>query len=310
MRHHHASLAAVLATLLVACGPGEDLGAGAARVESSPGDEPVEVVATMSIIGDLAADIGGEHVEVRTIVPVGGDPHGYEPTPSDAVLLEDADVVLSNGLGLEAWFDALGSRAGDRLTVVTEDVVQLVVDDDEGDPDPHLWMVPPVVVDGYVPAIRDALTEARPEAAEALADNAEALTSELRTLDDELRAELDAIPDAGRRLVTSHDAYSYFAAHYDLEVIGSVFGVSTEREPSAREIAELVDEIGRAGVPVVFVETTIDARLVQRVARDAGVDVGDPLYGDSVGPPGSGAEDYAGMMRANVRSLVAGLGGG
>lgn len=301
-----ASAVALLVAALLACAQPDDDGV---RVGAETEDGPLEVVATMSIIGDLAADIGGEHVQVHTLVPIGGDPHGYEPSPSDAARIEDADVVLANGLGLEPWFEPLASRAGERLTIVTEGVGSLVVDDEDGEVDPHLWMVPTVVADGYVPAIRDSLLAVRPELGDEVADAADALIAQLQELDEELRDELAVIDEERRTLVTSHDAYSYFADHYDIEVLGSVFGVSTEREPSAREIAELVDAVRAADVPVVFAETTIDARLVERVARDAGVEVGDPLYGDSVGPPGSDAEDYAGMMRANARALVAGLGG-
>lgn len=295
--------AATVALALVGCSP-----TALAGGEDPSGDAPLEVVATMSIIGDLAEEVGGDHVRVTTLVPIGGDPHVFEPTPSAAAAIEDADVVLANGLGLEPWFDPLAARAGDRLTVVTEGLGSLVVDDADGDPDPHLWMVPPVVADGYVPAIRDALRDARPEASDDVTARAEALQADLAELDARLRERLAAVPPDRRRLVTSHDAYTYFAEHYGFEVLGTVFGVSTEREPSARRIAGLVDEVRAAEVPTIFVETTIDHRLVERVAREADVEVGDPLYGDSVGPPGSGAEDYAGMMHANVDALVAGLG--
>lgn len=300
---------ALLALLLAGCGAADGASAGQ-DAEAEGQGQRLEVVATMSIIGDLAADVGGEHVEVTTLVPVGGDPHAYEPSPSDLAHIEDAEVVLSNGLGLEAWFEALARRAGPRLTVVTDEIDVPIRQDEDGAPDPHLWMVPPMVADGYVPAIRDALAEARPDLDDTFARNARELASELHALDDELRAALERIPEDDRLLVTSHDAYTYVAEHYGLEVVGSVFGVSTESEPSAGEIARLVDLIRELEVPTVFVETTIDPGLVRRVARDAGVEVGRPLYGDSVGPPGSDAEDYAGMMRANVESLVDGLGGG
>lgn len=271
----------------------------------------IRVVATMSILGDLARDVGGDHVEVTTLVPIGGDPHLFEPPPSAAAAIEDADVVLANGLGLEPWFDALSARAGDRVTAVAESAAHQAPragDDAPGGAlDPHLWMVPPIVADHYVPAIRDALVAARPQAADDLRAAADRLADRLAALDAELADELERIPPQRRRLVTSHDAYAAFGEHYGFEIVGSVFGVSTEREPSAAEVAELIDRVRDAQVPTVFVETTIDPALIERVARDAGVAVGEPLYGDSLGPPGSDAASYAGMLRTNVATLVAGL---
>lgn len=279
-----------------ACQPGATGASASSRLS---------VVATMTILGELAEDIGGPHVDVRTIVPVGGDPHTYEPVPSDAVALADADVVIANGLGLEPWFESLSNHVSGELVLAGESLATSV-QTQGGRPDPHLWMVPPYVADGYVPEIARALSTTAPNLADAFAARAEALSEELHVLDDELRVQLDGLER--RELVTSHDAYSYFAAHYGLTVVATVIGVTTEEDPSARHVADVVDRIRELEIPTIFVETTINPALIERVARDAGVRIGDPLYGDSVGPPGSGAEDYESMMRSNVHAIVDGLG--
>ncbi|MBA2529652.1 MAG: zinc ABC transporter substrate-binding protein [Euzebyales bacterium] len=283
--------------------------AGGCVPTSSDADEGrLAVVSTMSVFSDFATAVGGEHVRVETLVEVGGDPHTYEPAPSDAALVTDADVVLDNGLGLSPWFEPLAGNVEGRLVTLTEDIAEGAVAS-RGVLDPHMWMVPPLVAEGYVTAIEEAFTEADPANAEDYAANARAYRRRLGRLDDELAERFATIPPDRRRLVTSHDAYRYFANHYRIEVLGTVIGVTTEEEPSAQAVSTLIDQIRRARVPTIFVESTVNPDLIERVARDAGVAVGEPLYGDSVGEPGSGADTYVGMMRANAAAIVSGLGG-
>ena len=271
----------------------------------SASGERFAVVVSMSIIADLASAVAGGDAEITTLVPIGGDPHVYEPTPSDARALQDADLVVMNGAGLEPWLPSL--LPGDVELVDLMARVDLpLVSDEDGEPDPHLWMVPTNAI-RYVEAMAEAFAEADPDRAAAYQRRAAEYAEELRDLDDELRAALDVIPPSNRKLVTSHDAYSYFADHYGIEVLGSVVGISTEEEPSAGVVARLIDEVRRTQVPTIFVESTVDPRVVERIAAEAGVEVGEPLYGDSVGEPGSGAETYQDMLRANVESLVNGL---
>lgn len=281
------------------------LATSACSAESSAHDGRLAVVASMSILADFAEQVGGEEVEVVSLVPIGSDPHVYEPTPSDARAMNDADLVLGNGVGLEPWFDALAGGSGREVVTLTDRISEVVVDDEEGEPDPHLWMVPPFAV-AYVEVITEELAALDPANASTYADNAEAYIGRLEQLDAELADELSVIDDDRRILVTSHDAYSYFADHYGFEV-ETVVGVSTEEEPSAARVQQVVDHLRRWDVPTVFVESTVNPAVVERIAADAGVEVGEPLYGDSVGDEGSGAEDYPGMMRANVRALVEGL---
>jgi len=293
------TLAWCLALALTACSPAASL---------TPPDDGLDVVATMSVFADFAEHVGGGLVDVTSIVPVGGDPHTYEPTPSDAVQIARADVVLDNGLGLSPWFEPLRDNVEGRLVTLTANVA------DEarrtaGKIDPHLWMVPDYVDRGYITAIERALAGVDPAHAQDYADNADAYRAELADLDADIAAAVSTIPRERRKLVTSHDAYSYFATRYGITVVGTITGVTTEEEPSARSVSRLIDRIRAERAPAVFFETTINPALAERVARDAGIVLGDPLYGDSVGPPGSGASDYVSMMRANARAIVGGLGG-
>jgi ABC-type Zn uptake system ZnuABC Zn-binding protein ZnuA len=283
--------------LLCACG-------GAAGAEPASG-ERLHVVTTMSVLADLVERAGGDAVRVSSLTPVGGDPHTHEPSPSDARRIADADLVVDNGLGLAPWFEPLADGAREPVLRLAEQVEVPVLDEEDGTPDPHLWMVPPTAA-AYVGAVAEELARLDPAGADEYLARAEAARDDLAALDAELRARIQTVPAEQRLLVTSHDAYGYFARHYGIEVVGSVVGASTEQEPSARSVAALVDVVRERQVPTLFLETTVNPALLQRVAADAGAELGEPLYGDSVGPPGSGAEDYDGMLRATTEALVAG----
>lgn len=297
------------ASLLAACGDSamgdEAGGAGAAE------DAPVQVVATMSIVADLAAKVGGDRVEVDTIVPVGVDPHTFEASPSDAAGVEQADLVVANGSGLEeAWLlDMVGGRDA-PVAVLTDGLEPLrgTVGHDDDEPDPHMWN-DPVLVRTYVERLVDALTEVDPEGADHYADEAAGVLAELDALDEWVRAGVETIPADHRKLVTTHDAFSYFGERYGLEIVGTLYGVSTEVEPSPTDVARLVESVRDAGVPTIFIESLTDPALMERVAAEAGVEVGDELLGDSVGEAGSGAETYDAMLRHNARAIIEGLGG-
>jgi ABC-type Zn uptake system ZnuABC Zn-binding protein ZnuA len=293
-----AAVAGLLALTGVAC---------AAATPAAGERDTLRVVASTSVIADFARQVGGERVEVVSLVPTGADPHVHEPTPGDARSVADADLVLANGAGLEPWFDALAGVDDAVVVRLTDALRDRVEVDGDGQPDPHLWMVPDLA-SSYVEALAVVLADADPEHEAAYRENAAAYVEELAALDEELAAELDRIPPDRRVLVTPHDAYAYFADAYDLEV-ATVVGVSTEEEPSAAAVQRLIDEVREREVPTVFVEATVSRAVIDRVAHDAGVEVGRPLYGDSVGEPGSGAETYVDMLRANVDALVDGLAG-
>lgn len=299
---------AFLAILLIAvAGCSSDASGESAEAEAG-GNGRLQVVATMSIFADFARAVGGEHVDVTSIVPIGGDPHVYEPRPSDSRLITDADVVLANGLGLSPWFEPLRVNARGEVVELTASLTAAVIESDER-PDPHLWMVPDFVANGYVAAVEVTFAAADPAHASEFAENADRYRERLTELDAEISGILaDVVPDR-RKLVTSHDAYGYFADAYGFEVVGTVLGVSTEDEPTAQNLQRLIDLIREIGVPAIFLETTTNPSVMERVATDAGVALGTPLYGDSLGEPGSGADTYVGMMVANATSIAAGLAG-
>lgn len=293
--------------LLTACA-GQAAQAGPADDDR---DTELSIVATMSIVGDLAEQVGGERVEVEVIVPVGADPHTFEPTPSDAAVLEGADLIVANGAGLEeAWLLDMVAGHDAPVALLSDgrhdlDVGLLELD---GDPDPHLWN-DPLVVHGYLAELTDALVAADPDGEQHYRDGAAAYAEELDRLDAWIEAAVATIPEQQRVLVTTHDAFSYFGERYDLTIPGTLYGVSTEDEPSAAQVAALTEAIRAAGVPTVFVESLVDPRLMERIAGDSGARVGPQLLGDSVGGPDSGAETYLTMMRHNVTAIVDGLGG-
>lgn len=270
------------------------------------------VVATISILADYVSAVAGDTLVVETVVPVGGDPHTYEPVPSDARRLARAAMVFRNGLGLERWLDKLiGAARPDRPVVsLTDGFASLRVTEGAyaGDPDPHAWMDPHIAV-RYVDAVERSLRARYPQHAATYAANAARYREQLAVLDRDIAALMKTVPPARRQLVTTHDAFRYFARRYGLNLVASIWGISTETEPSAREVANIVGAIRKAGVPAVFVETTINPKLMQRIAAEARVRIGAPLYGDSVGAPGSGADSYLGMMRANAQAIARGLSG-
>ena len=285
--------------------------ATAATAHAAPGDKPV-AVATISILADFVRAVAGDKLQVESIVHVGGDPHTYEPLPSDARRLANAAIVFRNGLGLERWLDKLigGTRATRPVVTLTEGIASLKVasGDYAGSPDPHAWMDPQLALQ-YVDAVERSLIQHFPQHRAAFAANAARYRAELTALDGEIAGLLAPIPEARRQLVTTHDAFSYFSRRYGLKLVASIWGISTDTEPSAQEIARIISVVRASGVPVVFTETTVNPKLMKRIAHDAKVRLGQPLYGDSVGAPGSGKDTYVTMMRANAHAIATGLAG-
>lgn len=273
----------------------------------APGAGQPKAVATINILADFVARVAGERVEVTSLIPVGGDPHTYEPVPRDVQRVAESQIVFYNGLGLEKWLEELLENAGGRRVSVelTRGLRPAIQREGRyrGDPDPHLWM-DPVFAKKYVENARDALAAFDPPGRATYERNANRYLGELDALDAWIKEQVARIPPHRRKLVTTHDAFRYFGQRYGFQVVGTIWGISTEDEPSAQEIARLVDRIRAHGVPAVFVETTINPKLMERVAREAGVRIGEKLYGDSLGPAGSDADTYVKMMRHNVRAIV------
>ncbi|MCU0307420.1 MAG: zinc ABC transporter substrate-binding protein [Thermoleophilia bacterium] len=292
---------AIIAFALAGCGGGDDSGA--------PGAErPVRALATFSILGDMVRLVGGDRVEVTTLVGADGDAHVFEPSPRDGVALARADVIVENGLGFEPWLDELVRSAGARgeRVVATAGVTPRRIGREL---DPHAWQDVRNAM-AMTRAVRDGLARVDPDGAAGYRSRAAGLLAELRDLDREVAAQIAAIPPERRRLVTDHDAFGYLADRYGLEVIGTVVGSGTTEgaEPSAGDLARLVRRIRDAGVPTVFAENIINPATTREVARAAGVRLGERLYSDALGAADGPAGTYIDMMRHNVRVLREGLG--
>jgi zinc/manganese transport system substrate-binding protein len=268
----------------------------------------LNVVATNSIIGDWANIVGRDDIELKMLVGPDGDPHEYEPTPADSVALSSADLIFENGLGLENWLDKLYGSAESRATrvAITQGIEVRHVG---GDLDPHVWQsVKDAVV--MVGNIRDALVRADPTHAGHFKARADVYIRQLTELDAWVQAQINSIPAPRRKLVTSHDAFGYFGQRYGMDISGSALeSVTTEAsDPSARQIADAVDQIKRSGVPVIFLENIQNPKLIDEIASDADVKVGPPLYSDALGQPGTDGDSYIKMIRYNVQTLVRALG--
>jgi zinc/manganese transport system substrate-binding protein len=272
----------------------------------SPGR--LRVIATFSILGDFAQNVGGDRIELKTLVGLGSDVHEFEPNPSDALGMRNADVVIENGIGLESWLDRLYTSSGSqaRRVLASQGIpTQTRVTDGKAETDPHVWQDVGNAI-SMTKTIRDALVAADPPNASAYQDNAAAYIAQLQALDKDIMAEVGRLPVHSRKLVTSHDAIGYFAARYGFQVIGSLLGtVSTASgDPSAKVFAQLVQDVKAAGVKAVFVESVANPANMERLAKEANVVIGPKLYTDSLGPAGSEGSTYITAMRHNARALV------
>jgi|1186.fasta_scaffold209887_1 ABC-type Zn uptake system ZnuABC Zn-binding protein ZnuA len=287
-------LAAIgLAALLAGCGSGS----------SAAGRLPV--VATTTQAADLVRNVGGPRVAVHQILAPNSDPHDYEVRPHDVRAVADAALVVRSGGDVDAWLkDAIGA-SGTQAPVLT--LIDHVAR--EGD-DPHWWQ-DPRNAERAVAAIRDALSRADRTHAAAYRQRARAYSTRIAALDSAVAHCLDHVPPARRKLVTSHDALGYYARRYGIDVLGTVIpSLSTAGQPSAGEIAALIATIRRAGVSAIFAESSVNPKVEQAIADQAGARVGRPLWADSLGPPGSSGATYLSSIAANTRALVDGFTGG
>jgi zinc/manganese transport system substrate-binding protein len=278
------------------------------RGQDKAPDRP-RAVATFSILGDLVSNVGGERIRLATLVGANGDVHVYAPTPGDVKAIAAADVVFVNGLGLEGWLDRLITAAATRapIVVTSRGVAPHSgpVGHDRVASDPHAWQsVANAKI--YVGNIRDGLIAIDPTGESIYRDKATAYLAALDTLDGEIKAAIKNIPAARRKIITTHSSFGYFADAYGIEFIAPE-GLSTEAEPSPRDVARLIDQIHREKIPAVFIENVADPRLLQRIAMETGARIGGTLYSDALSPPGGPAATYIDLMRHNVRELTKGL---
>ncbi|HPT49638.1 MAG TPA: metal ABC transporter substrate-binding protein [Accumulibacter sp.] len=277
--------------------------------------EPLPVVASFSILGDLAQRIGGDRVKVYTLVGAGADAHVYQPSPADARTLSHARLAIVNGLGFEGWIERLIQSSGYRgkLVVASQGIAPLKRpaatarngNDPADIPDPHAWQ-DLTNARRYVDNIAAALDEADPANKAIYRANAARLNQEISALDREIRATFDALPAERRKVVSSHDAFAYFGNAYGIRFIAPV-GVSTDAEPSAAGIGAIIRQIRREKITAMFVENIADPRLLERISRESGARLGGTLYADALAPAGKPADSYLGMMRHNARTLAGAL---
>jgi ABC-type Zn uptake system ZnuABC Zn-binding protein ZnuA len=274
---------------LAACGGSASSGSSAGRLA---------VAATTTQVADWARQVGGSAVEVTPLLRPLVDPHEFEPGPAAAAAVAGAKLVVASGGGLDAWIGGLLESAGGSAKIVELDPVAR-------SGDPHFWNDPTLVVSAVHTLARE-LAKADPVRARAFEANAARYVAKLRALDRRLRREFASVPAGRRKLVTDHDALGCLARRYHLTIVGAAIpSTSTAAEPSAKDTAALIDAIRRGHVRVLFSEASVDPKLVRQIARATGARVDAGLYGDTLGPPGSGAATYLAMMRHNAARLLA-----
>ena len=267
--------------------------------------ERLNVVASFSILADFVRNVGGDKVNVAALVGPDGDVHVYSPTPADAKKVAEAKLLFINGFGLEGWLPRLVQSAGGKATIITatDGITPLKLG---SAPDPHAWQsVANAKV--YVGNIHDALVAAAPADAATFRANAESYLAQHDALDGEVRQAVATIPEAHRKVISTHRAFGYFAAAYGVEFIAPV-GVSTDSEPSARDIAGIITQVKKAKIPAIFLENISDPRLIQRIADETGARIGGTLYSDSLTAEKGQAPTYIAMVRHNIKALTSALG--
>jgi ABC-type Zn uptake system ZnuABC Zn-binding protein ZnuA len=279
----------------------------------------LKVVATTSQIADFAKNVGGNRVEVYTIIKPGRDAHDFEPTAEDSKALAAAQLVLANGLGLEEWLDKTIQNSGTKaVKITTSDGVALLEGKHEheeeekdehkhGDYDPHIWFST-VNAKQMVDNVTRGLVQVDPSGKATYEANASTYKTQLDDLTKQIKTLLDPISADRRKLVTNHEAFTYFADQFNLKVVGTIIpSFDSTAEPSAQELTELVKNIKAEKVPAIFTENTINPKLAEQISREAGVKIYSNLYGDSLGESGSDGDTYIKMMLTNARNIANGL---
>jgi ABC-type Zn uptake system ZnuABC Zn-binding protein ZnuA len=298
--------AALTAVLVAGCSSGEE---SASSAGGTPAQGRLRVVATTTQVADLAANVGGDRVQMTSLLKPGIEAHDYEPSPADLDALARADLLVQNGVGLEKWLaDVIESSGFDGPVVDASQGVRLRMVG--GEPDPHIWQ-DPGNARLMAANIERGLAAAEPADAAAFQANLDAYAKQLQVLDAEVERQIDSL--ANKRLVTNHDAFGYYLDRYGLELVGSIIpSFDSSAELSGRDIRDLVARIRATGVKAIFSETTLPPRAAETIGREAGVRVvvgEDALYGDALGPPGSDADTYLKMIRHNTATIVGNLSG-
>jgi ABC-type Zn uptake system ZnuABC Zn-binding protein ZnuA/ABC-type Mn2+/Zn2+ transport system permease subunit len=302
------ALAGALCALLLVAGCGDS--------GSDSDSNRVSVVATTTQIGDWVREVGGEKVDVTQVLAPNTDPHDYEPRPDDVADTADAQIVFENGDDLDHWIDTVVSDSGSdaKLVDLGADVPVKLPGETEGEEasrfDPHWWHDPRNVEEA-VREIATQLTAVAPEDRETFEANAAAYEAKLKALDSGIQQCMASVPAADRKLVTDHDAFGYFANRYGIEVVGAVIpSQTTQAQPNAQDVSDLADVIRKEDVKAIFPESSLSPELAETIASQTGAQVGQELYGDTLGPEGSSGDTYLKMEAANANATVEGFTGG
>lgn len=266
--------------------------------------QPWQVVSSASIFQDMAGNIAKDKIISESIVPIGGDPHTYEPRPSDAVLVASADLILVNGFNFEGWITELIENSGTKAKVVTitHGIEPIASTTYKNAYDPHAWMDASNGVI-YAQNIAQALIELDPPNAKTYRENADVYISQLKQLDQYIFEAIQKIPEQARVLITSHDAFSYYGQRYGITV-SPIMGISTDAEAQTSDVSRVSKTIKDTGVPAVFIESTINPKLLKQIAEDNGVKIGGELFSDSIGSKESEADSYLKMLKHNTDVIV------
>ncbi|MFN3525535.1 MAG: metal ABC transporter substrate-binding protein [Paracoccus sp. (in: a-proteobacteria)] len=270
--------------------------------------DQIKVATSFTILADMARNVAGDLAEVQSITRPGAEIHDYQPTPRDVLGVQDADLILVNGMNLEGWIDPFLTRLGDvPVAVLTEGIAPIPIAGGgyDGQPNPHAWMS----LDGaqiYVDNIATALASADPDNAQTYADNAARYLAELETAIAPLREAARALPEDRRYLVTSEGAFSYLARDFGLTEM-YLWPINAEGEGTPQQVRRLIDLIGQTGAPVIFSESTVSDRPARSVAAETGADYGGVLYVDSLSDPDGPVPTYLDLLRVTADTIVTGL---
>src|SRR5262245_3687369 len=274
--------------------------------------DKVKAVASFSILGDMVREVGGDRVEVVTLVGPDGDAHVYEPTPADAKNLAGSTILFVNGLGFEGWMDRLEKSSGFKGKVVVASTgvkPRTMVEEEDGKPetitDPHAWQS---LANGklYVANIRDGLIAVDPDGKATYEANAAKYLDAIAKEETAVKTAIATLPKERRKIITSHDAFGYFGAAYGLEIIAPE-GVSTESEASAQDVAKIIRQIKEQKIPAVFIENINDHRLLDQIARETDAKIGGALYSDALSEADGPVPTYLDMFRHNAGAIAAAL---
>jgi len=288
---------AVLALVLAGCTP-----------VSSPdaNDNRPLVVTTFTVIADMVEQVGGDRVRVDSITRVGSEIHGYEPTPGDLLRADGADLIIDNGLGLEAWFEQFLSNVDVPRVVASEGIEPIAIAGSDGNaPNPHAWMSP-VAAERYITNIRDALIELDPAGTAEFTERADDYIAELRLVADELRAAVEQLPDSRRALVTCEGAFSYLARDLGLDE-AYIWPVNAEQQATPQRVAATIDFVRERDVPAVFCETTVASYPMEQVSESTGAPLAGLLFVDSLSEPDGPVPDYLTLLRYDIDLIISGL---